>query len=50
MGFGFSKDSPELKESFNAFLRKLRKTGEMTELLVKYYPLIRLYYPAAGSE
>ncbi|MBI5249286.1 MAG: transporter substrate-binding domain-containing protein [Desulfomonile tiedjei] len=50
MGFGFSKDSPELRESFNAFLTRLQKTGKLTELLVKYYPSIRLYFPEAGQE
>jgi ABC-type amino acid transport substrate-binding protein len=50
MGFGFSKDSPELRESFNAFLMKLQKNGKLSELIVKYYPLIKTYYPSAGRE
>jgi ABC-type amino acid transport substrate-binding protein len=50
MGFGISKDSPELLTSFNSFLAKLRKSGKLSELIVKYYPLIRLYFPKAGQE
>jgi ABC-type amino acid transport substrate-binding protein len=50
MGFGISKDSPELLASFNAFLAKLQKNGKLTELIVKYYPVIRHYFSTAGQE
>lgn len=50
MAFGISKNSPELSSSFNSFLAKLKKTGKLTELMVRYYPLIRQYFPTAGTE
>jgi len=50
MGFGFSKDCPELKASFDAFLLKLQSSGKLTELIVKHYPIIEYYYPTAGQE
>jgi ABC-type amino acid transport substrate-binding protein len=45
MAFGISQDSPELLESFNAFLGKLRDSGKLKDLIVKYYPLIVDYFP-----
>jgi len=49
MAFGISKDSPELLESFNAFLRKLRDNGKLKDLIIKYYPLITDYFPNVGK-
>ncbi|MCX5873293.1 MAG: transporter substrate-binding domain-containing protein [Deltaproteobacteria bacterium] len=49
MAFGISKDSPELLESFNNFLRKLRDNGKLKELIIKYYPLTTNYFPNAGK-
>jgi ABC-type amino acid transport substrate-binding protein len=49
MAFGVSKDSPELLESFNNFLRKLRDDGTLRELIIKYYPLTTNYFPNAGK-
>lgn len=45
MAFGISQVSPELLDSFNAFLRKLRESGKLRELIFKYYPLIGDYFP-----
>ncbi len=45
MGFGFSKDSPKLLESFNQFLVELKSSGELTNLILKYYPGIDRYFP-----
>ena len=45
MAFGISKDSPELLESFNAFLQRLKDSGKLRELIIKYYPLITDYFP-----
>ncbi|MFH0957986.1 MAG: transporter substrate-binding domain-containing protein [Pseudomonadota bacterium] len=49
MAFGISKDSPELLESFNMFLRKLKANGKLQELIIKYYPHITNYFPNAGK-
>ena len=45
MAFGISNDSPELLESFNAFLQRLKDSGKLRELIIKYYPLITDYFP-----
>ena len=45
MGFGISKDSPKLLESFNAFLDELKSSGELGKLIHKYYPGIDRYFP-----
>ncbi len=49
MAFGISKDSPELLESFNNYLRKLRDEGTLRELIIKYYPLTTNYFPNVGK-
>ena len=49
MAFGISKDSPELLESFNKFLTRLRDSGKLRDLIVKYYPLITNYFPNVGK-
>jgi ABC-type amino acid transport substrate-binding protein len=46
MGFGISKDCPELLKSFNSFLEKLRKEGKLKKIILKYYPEIERYFPA----
>lgn len=45
MGFGFSKESPQLLASFNDFLAELKASGELSELILKYYPGIDNYFP-----
>ncbi|MFH0958171.1 MAG: transporter substrate-binding domain-containing protein [Pseudomonadota bacterium] len=45
MGYGISKDSPKLKESFNEFLGELRRSGKLSELLLTYYRGIENYFP-----
>ncbi len=47
MGFGFSKDSPMLLASFNEFLEELKSSGELSNLILKYYPGIDRYFPEA---
>jgi len=45
MAFGISKTSPELLNSFNAFLRRLSVDGSLTKLILKYYPRLPHYFP-----
>ncbi len=44
MSFGISQSSPELLESFNTFLEKIRDSGKLRELVLKYYPQIGTYF------
>ncbi len=45
MAFGISKDSPELLDSFNSFLQRLRNDGRLRELIIKYYPHVFDHFP-----
>lgn len=45
MAFGISKDSPELLKSFNTFLEELSISGELSELILEYYPTVATYFP-----
>jgi len=45
MGFGFSKESPNLLVSFNEFLGELKSSGELTKMILKYYPGVDRYFP-----
>lgn len=45
MGFGISKESPELLASFNQFLAELKQSGKLSELVRSYYPGIEKYFP-----
>lgn len=45
MAYAFRKNSPELRESFNAFLQQCKKDGTYSNLVKKYYPLVFNYYP-----
>lgn len=45
MGFGFSKESPNLLASFNEFLGELKSSGELTRMILNYYPGIDRYFP-----
>lgn len=42
----FPKSSPELRDAFNAYLRKIKADGTYDKLVDKYYPGIRRYFPA----
>jgi ABC-type amino acid transport substrate-binding protein len=46
MGFGISKDSPLLLESFNTFLHELGESGQLVKLIDHYYPNMKDYFPA----
>lgn len=45
MAFGMSKDSPELLNSFNAFLKQLKDDGKLRQLISKYYPHVFDHFP-----
>jgi ABC-type amino acid transport substrate-binding protein len=45
MGVGFRKSSPELRQAFNAFLRRLQRDGTYAALVRKYYPSAFRYFP-----
>ena len=41
----FPKSSPELRDAFNEYLRRIRADGTYDRLVNKYYPGIRRYFP-----
>ena len=41
----FPKDSPNLRDAFNEYLRKIKADGTYDKLVDKYYPAIRQYFP-----
>ncbi len=41
----FPKDSPKLRDAFDAYLRKIRDDGTYDRLLQKYYPGIEVWFP-----
>lgn len=45
MAFGIPKNSPELQESFDAFLKQLDHSGKKRELIIKYYPKLYDHFP-----
>lgn len=45
MAFGISKDSPQLLDSFNAFLKGLKEDGRLRQLIIKYYPHVFDHFP-----
>jgi len=45
MAVAFRKDSPKLREAFNAFLVESRRDGFYDRLVQKYYPYVFNYYP-----
>ena len=45
MGAAFPKDSPQLREAFNEFFRKIRKDGTYDRIVKKYYPTAAFYFP-----
>ncbi|MDA8100462.1 MAG: ABC transporter substrate-binding protein [Nitrospiraceae bacterium] len=46
MAAAFRKDSPRLREAFDAFLADLKKSGAFRAIVEKYYPYVREYDPA----
>lgn len=44
MAVAFRKDSPRLREKFNAFLAQCKKDGTYDRLVKKYYPSVAAYY------
>ena len=45
MGAAFPKESPQLREAFNEFFRKIRKDGSYDRIVKKYYPTAAFYFP-----
>jgi ABC-type amino acid transport substrate-binding protein len=45
MGVAFPKDSPELREAFDKFLRKCRQNGSYDRIVKKYYPTAFAFFP-----
>jgi len=41
----FPKDAPQLRDAFNAYLRKVKADGTYDRLVNKYYPGIHRYFP-----
>ncbi len=41
----FPKDAPLLREAFNLYLQKIKSNGTYGQLIDKYYPGIRKYFP-----
>lgn len=41
----FPKSSPELRNAFDAYLRRIKANGTYDKLVDKYYPGIRQYFP-----
>lgn len=41
----FPKSSPELRDAFDEYLRKIKADGSYDKLVDKYYPGIRQYFP-----
>ncbi|WP_022941828.1 transporter substrate-binding domain-containing protein [Psychromonas hadalis] len=44
MAVAFRKDSPELRNAFNLYLRQLKKDGRYNQLVKKYYPSVFHFY------
>ena len=45
MGAAFPKESPQLREAFNQFFKKIRKDGAYDRIVKKYYPTAAFYFP-----
>jgi len=41
----FPRDAPQLRDAFDAYLSKLKASGEYDRLVDKYFPGIRSYFP-----
>ncbi len=45
MAAAFPQDSPQLRNAFNEYLRKVKSEGTYDKLVRKYYPGIHAYFP-----
>lgn len=45
MAVAFAKDSPQLRDAFNKFLRKIKNNGAYQGIVKKYYPYVYVYDP-----
>jgi ABC-type amino acid transport substrate-binding protein len=45
MGAAFSKNSPKLREAFDAWFIRFKQEGKYIDLVEKYYPAVFLYFP-----
>ncbi|RBW43607.1 ABC transporter substrate-binding protein [Psychromonas sp. B3M02] len=45
MGVVFRKDSPNLRNAFNLYLKEIQNSGEYNLLVKKYYPSVFYFYP-----
>jgi ABC-type amino acid transport substrate-binding protein len=45
LAVAFPKDAPQLRDAFNAYLRKVKSTGVYDRVVEKYYPGIKGYFP-----
>jgi ABC-type amino acid transport substrate-binding protein len=41
----FPKDAPVLRDQFNAYLRDIKESGAYDQMVDKYYPGIRRFFP-----
>lgn len=46
MAAAFPRSSPRLRDAYNAYLAKIRADGTYDRLIDKYYPGIRVWFPA----
>lgn len=44
MAAAFRKQSPQLRDAFNAYLKQIQTTGEYQRLVEKYYPSVFYFY------
>ncbi|MCG9728490.1 transporter substrate-binding domain-containing protein [Shewanella sp. Isolate13] len=44
MAVGFRKDSPQLRQAFNQYLKQIRADGSYNKLVKKHYPTVFHYY------
>jgi ABC-type amino acid transport substrate-binding protein len=45
MSCAFSRNSPQLREAFNAFLEECRRDGTLYRLAHRYFPSVLHYFP-----
>jgi ABC-type amino acid transport substrate-binding protein len=45
MGVAFPKESPQLREAFNEFFKKMKKDGVYDRIIKKYYPTAPSFFP-----
>ena len=45
MAVAFPKESPQLRDAFNGFLRQARKDGSYAKIVNRYYPTATAFFP-----